>query len=64
MHHTTLSTLAMALLATLPGAQAGLYTKKSPVLQVDAKDYDRVIAKSNYTSVCLIIRREFGMILN
>jgi protein disulfide-isomerase A6 len=51
MHHPTLCAAALALLAALPGAQAGLYTKKSPVLQVDAKDYDRLIAKSNYTSV-------------
>lgn len=51
MHHPTLGALAVALLSVLPGAQAGLYTKKSPVLQVDAKDYDRLIAKSNYTSV-------------
>lgn len=51
MHHPTLCGVAVALLAALPGAQAGLYTKKSPVLQVDAKNYDRLIAKSNYTSV-------------
>ncbi|KAL2137312.1 hypothetical protein VTI74DRAFT_5043 [Chaetomium olivicolor] len=51
MHHPTLCAVAVALLSALPGAQAGLYTKKSPVLQVDAKDYDRLIAKSNYTSI-------------
>ncbi|KAL2168901.1 hypothetical protein VTG60DRAFT_6736 [Thermothelomyces hinnuleus] len=51
MHHPTLCAVAVALLSALPGAQAGLYTKKSPVLQVDAKDYDRLINKSNYTSV-------------
>ncbi|KAK4129116.1 thioredoxin-domain-containing protein [Parathielavia appendiculata] len=51
MHHPTLCVVASALLAALPGAQAGLYTRKSPVLQVDAKDYDRLIAKSNYTSI-------------
>ncbi|KAL2021399.1 hypothetical protein VTK56DRAFT_7264 [Thermocarpiscus australiensis] len=51
MHHPTLCAVAAALLSALPGAQAGLYTKKSPVLQVDAKDYDRLIAKSNYTSI-------------
>lgn len=34
------------------GASAGsLYTKNSPVLQVNAGDYDRLIAKSNYTSI-------------
>ncbi|KAK3989962.1 protein disulfide-isomerase MPD1 [Cladorrhinum sp. PSN332] len=51
MHHPTLCAVAVALLSALPGAQAGLYTKKSPVLQVDAKSYDRLIAKSNYTSI-------------
>ncbi|KAK3329960.1 hypothetical protein B0H66DRAFT_597513 [Apodospora peruviana] len=51
MHHPTLCAVAVSLLAALPGAQAGLYTKKSPVMQVDGKDYDRLIAKSNYTSI-------------
>jgi protein disulfide-isomerase A6 len=51
MHHPTLCAVAIALLSALPGAQAAIYTKKSPVLQVDAKDYDRLITKSNYTSV-------------
>ncbi|KAK4149926.1 hypothetical protein C8A00DRAFT_18465 [Chaetomidium leptoderma] len=51
MHHPTLCAVAVALLSALPGAQAAIYTKKSPVLQVDAKDYDRLIAKSNYTSI-------------
>lgn len=51
MHHTSLCALAVGLLSALPGAQAGLYTKKSPVLQVDGKDYDRLIAKSNHTSI-------------
>jgi len=51
MHHPTLCAVAVGLLSALPGAQAGIYTKKSPVLQVDAKDYDRLVAKSNYTSV-------------
>ena len=32
----------------------GIYTKNSPVLQVDAKSYDALIAQSNYTSVGLI----------
>lgn len=30
---------------------AGLYTKSSPVLEVDARSYDRLIARSNYTSI-------------
>lgn len=54
MHHPTLCAVAVGILSALPGAQAGIYTKKSPVLQVDAKDYDRLIAKSNYTSVGLL----------
>ncbi|KAK4193185.1 putative disulfide-isomerase [Podospora australis] len=51
MHHPTLCAVAVAVLAALPGAQAGLYSKKSPVLQVDGTSYDRLIAKSNYTSI-------------
>lgn len=50
MHHPTLCALAVALLSALPGAQ-GMYSKNSPVLQVDAKSYDRLIAKSNHTSI-------------
>ncbi|RYP02191.1 hypothetical protein DL764_005908 [Monosporascus ibericus] len=50
--HTTIAVAAVALLSALPTASAaGLYTKNSPVLQVDAKSYDRLIAKSNHTSV-------------
>ena len=30
---------------------AGLYTKNSPVIQLDGKSYESVIARSNYTSV-------------
>ncbi|KAK4200089.1 putative disulfide-isomerase [Triangularia verruculosa] len=51
MHHPALCAVAVALLSALPGAQAGLYSKKSPVLQVDAKSYDRLIANSNHTSI-------------
>ncbi|KAK4167182.1 protein disulfide-isomerase MPD1 [Cladorrhinum sp. PSN259] len=51
MHHPTLCAVAVALLSALPGAQASLYTKKSPVLQVDAKNYDKLIANSKYTSI-------------
>ena len=50
MVHTTAITLAAALLAALP-VNAGLYSKNSPVVQVDAKNYDRLIVQSNYTSV-------------
>jgi hypothetical protein len=49
----TIATIALSLLAALPSVQAGgLYTKNSPVIQVDAKNYDRLVAKSNYTTVC------------
>lgn len=51
MHQQTLLATLSAVLAALPVAQAGFYTKNSPVLQVDAKSYDRLIAKSNHTSV-------------
>ncbi|KAL7929625.1 hypothetical protein V8C35DRAFT_314815 [Trichoderma chlorosporum] len=51
MHQQTLLATLSAVLATLPVAQAGFYTKNSPVLQVDAKSYDRLIAKSNHTSI-------------
>lgn len=45
-----------SLLAALPAASAdGLYTKKSPVLQVNTKNYDQLIANSNYTSVRQLI---------
>ena len=51
MHHPTLCAVAVALLSALPGTQASLYPKSSAVLQVDGKSYERLIAKSNYTSV-------------
>ncbi|PLB41427.1 putative disulfide isomerase [Aspergillus candidus] len=43
--------LVASLLAALPVSADGLYTKKSPVLQVDAKTYDQHIANSNYPSI-------------
>ena len=51
MVYATTITVA-ALLAAIP-VKAGLYTKSSPVVQVDAKNYDRLIAQSNYTSVSM-----------
>ena len=51
MHHPTLCAYAAALLAALPGAQAGMYPKSSAVLQVDGKTYQDLIAKSNHTSI-------------
>ena len=47
--------LAATLSFAVGPAQAdGIYTKNSPVLQVDAKSYDALIAQSNHTSVSLI----------
>ena len=41
-----------ALLLVLdPTIASGLYSKNSPVIQIDAKNYETIIAKSNYTSV-------------
>lgn len=51
MHSSGLVATGVAVLAALPAVQAGLYPKSSPVIQVDGKSYDRVIAKSNHTSV-------------
>ncbi|KAH9894688.1 thioredoxin-domain-containing protein [Xylariomycetidae sp. FL2044] len=47
----SLAVAAVAFLSALPTVQAGLYLKSSPVLQVDAKNYDKLIAKSNHTSI-------------
>ncbi|KAL5052025.1 hypothetical protein BDW71DRAFT_169979 [Aspergillus fruticulosus] len=43
--------LVASLLAALPVNADGLYTKKSPVLQVNQKGYNQLIANSNYTSI-------------
>ncbi|TFB05110.1 Putative protein disulfide-isomerase [Trichoderma ghanense] len=51
MHQQTLLATLAASLAALPFAQAGFYSKNSPVLQVDAKSYDRLITNSNHTSI-------------
>ncbi|KAF4344085.1 disulfide-isomerase [Fusarium beomiforme] len=52
MHNpTSLLVTLTAALAALPEAQAAIYTKNSPVLQVNARNYDKLIAKSNYTSI-------------
>jgi protein disulfide-isomerase A6 len=48
--------LVASLLAALPVNADGLYTKKSPVLQVNQKSYNQLIANSNYTSVRGTIR--------
>ncbi|KAL2063813.1 hypothetical protein VTL71DRAFT_5618 [Oculimacula yallundae] len=50
VHTQALAVAATALLAALP-VNAGLYPKSSKVLQLDGKNYDRLIAQSNYTSI-------------
>jgi len=50
VYTNALAVAAAALLAALP-VQAGLYSKSSPVIQIDGKNYDRLIAQSNYTSI-------------
>ncbi|CAN8101564.1 unnamed protein product [Discula destructiva] len=51
MHRLTLASAVGALLALAPSVSAGLYSKSSPVIQVNGKNYDNLIAKSNYTSI-------------
>ncbi|KAJ6144192.1 hypothetical protein N7470_008087 [Penicillium chermesinum] len=43
--------LAALLLSALPANADGLYTKKSPVLQLTPKTYGSLIANSNHTSI-------------
>lgn len=43
--------LIASLLAALPVSADGIYTTKSPVLQVNHKTYNQLIADSNHTSV-------------
>ena len=50
MVRSTAIAAAVAALA-LQADAAGLYPKSSMVLQVTTADYDRLIAKSNYTSI-------------
>jgi len=45
------SSVLLALLAVLPANADGLYPKKSPVLNLNQKTYNSLIANSNYTSV-------------
>ncbi|KND91094.1 putative protein disulfide-isomerase [Tolypocladium ophioglossoides CBS 100239] len=51
MHQPTLATAVTAVLAALPAVQASMYTKNSPVLQVNARSYEKLIAQSNHTSI-------------
>lgn len=48
--HKALAAAAVAFFLS-PPALAAMYPKNSPVLQVGAKDYDKLIAKSNHTSI-------------
>lgn len=50
MVRSTAIAAAVAALA-LQADAAGLYPKSSKVLQVDSTNYDRLITKSNYTSI-------------
>ncbi|KAF2435741.1 thioredoxin-domain-containing protein [Tothia fuscella] len=50
VHSTALVFSAASFFFSLP-VNAGLYPKSSAVLSVDAKSYDRLIAKSNHTSI-------------
>ncbi len=44
---------AAAVLALFPADVLAMYSKSSPVVQVDAKDYQSLIAESNHTSVSM-----------
>ncbi|KKA28566.1 hypothetical protein TD95_002908 [Thielaviopsis punctulata] len=44
-------TALSAILLAAPAVNAGMYPKSSAVLQVEAKTYDKLIAKSNHTSI-------------
>lgn len=50
----TTALVAAAASFSLGVAAEGLYSKNSAVLQITGMDYDRVIAKSNYTSVSFV----------
>ncbi|KAL8948533.1 MAG: hypothetical protein Q9222_005283 [Ikaeria aurantiellina] len=49
--HGVLTFLAPALLLSAGIQAEGLYSKKSAVLQVDGKSYDKLVAKSNQVSI-------------
>lgn len=51
MHQQSLITALAAALVSVPAVQAGIYTKSSPVIQADAKNFDSIVAKSNHTSI-------------
>lgn len=51
LNHGLLTFLAPALLFSTGVNADGLYSKKSAVLQVDGKSYDKLVAKSNLVSI-------------
>ncbi|KAI2700646.1 hypothetical protein CBS147317_8175 [Penicillium roqueforti] len=51
MLHSASLLLVTSLLAALPVNADGLYTKNSPVIQLNPKTYNSLIANSNYTSI-------------
>lgn len=51
-----------SLLAALPVSADGIYTKKSPVLQVNYKTYNQLIADSNHTSVSDVFFQRFNSV--
>ncbi|KAF4124848.1 protein disulfide-isomerase A6 [Geosmithia morbida] len=49
-HYTTLAGAFTVLLAAVPTAQA-MYSKSSPVLQLNTRNFDSLVTKSNHTSI-------------
>lgn len=50
----SVSLLLVSLLAALPVNADGLYTKNSPVIQLNSQTYKSLIANSNHTSVSIL----------
>jgi hypothetical protein len=51
MAHNPVLFILLTLALVLVTHADAIYTKNSPVLQVDSKSYDSLIARSNHTSV-------------
>ena len=51
VHSSAINFAIAALIAAAAPVNAGLYSKSSPVIQINGKNYDSLIAQSNYTSV-------------
>lgn len=52
VHTNTITAAAVAALClAFPVSAEKMYLKNTPVLQLDAKNYDRLINQSNHTSV-------------